>query len=148
MSSAAPEKSDVHGKRTEPLDLEAAIRRKVLSRDSRYELGAYFFLYEALAFTQKQLGRSDPDLESAKRHVTGQELLEGIRAYAAHLFGPLAPTVFRSWGIHKTEDFGRIVFNLAECNLLGKTEQDQIEDFADGFDFDTAFDGPMSVTLQ
>lgn len=126
----------------EAVDIETAIRRRILAKDSRYQVAAYIFLYEALAYTQKKLGRDNPDLEPAQRHLTGQELLEGIRRYAHQLFGPLAPTVFRNWGVQSTSDFGEIVFNLVENDLLGKTDEDRREDFAIGFDFDTAFEGP------
>jgi uncharacterized repeat protein (TIGR04138 family) len=131
-----------------PVDLETAIRRQVLSRDPRYELAAYFFIYEALAYTQKSLGRDAADLTAAQRHVSGRELLNGIREYAALMFGPLAPTVFRSWRVRSTEDFGEIVFNLVEQGLLGKTERDTREDFAGGFDFDHAFEGPFKVKVE
>ena len=47
--------------------------------------------------------------------------------------------VFNEWGINATEDFGEIVFNLVENNLLAKTENDSREDFANGFDFNEAF---------
>ena len=77
-----------------------------------------------------------------------QELIEGIRDYATELFGPLAPTVFRNWGLTATQDFGDIVFNLVENDLLNKTDADRREDFANGFDFDTAFDGPVEVKPQ
>ena len=128
-----------------PIDLETAIRQRVLPDDARYGLAAYLFIYESLAFTQKRLQRDDPQLEAGQRHVSGQELLEGIREYAGRMFGPLAPTVFRSWGLKTTGDFGEIVFNLVEHELLGKTETDRREDFADGFDFDTAFEGSLTT---
>lgn len=131
-----------------PIDLHSAIRERILSRDSRYTREAYLFIYEALAFTQKRLGRDDPELDAAQRHVSGGELLAGIRDYAAEIFGPLAPTVFREWGVRRTQDFGELVFNLVEHDLLGKTEEDHREDFADGFDFDTAFDESFDVDLQ
>ena len=54
----------------------------------------------------------------------------------------MAPTVFRNWGVYKTADFGEIVFNLVECDLLGKRESDSRHDFDDGFDFDKAFEMP------
>jgi uncharacterized repeat protein (TIGR04138 family) len=132
----------------EPVDLETAIRRQIISRDPRFELAAYFFIYEALAYTQKALGRDGENLTPAQRHVTGQELLNGIREYAGQMFGPLAPTVFRSWRVRRTEDFGEIVFNLVEHGLLGKTESDMREDFAVGFDFDQAFEGPFKAEPQ
>ena len=128
-----------------PIDLETAIRQRVLPDDDRYTLAAYLFIYEALVFTQKRLQRDDPELEAGRRHVSGQELLEGIREYATRMFGPLAPTVFRSWGLKTTSDFGEIVFNLVEHELLGKTDTDRREDFADGFDFDTAFEGSAAT---
>jgi len=128
-----------------PTDLESAIRKRILASDRRYAMGAYLFIYEALAFTQKELGRDDPEMAQERRHVSGQELLEGIRHYAEHIFGPLAPSVFRNWGVRKTEDFGEIVFSLVENNLLGKTESDSRRDFAGGFDLDSAFDGPIKV---
>jgi uncharacterized repeat protein (TIGR04138 family) len=130
------------------LDPETAIRQQILTRDPRYELEAYLFIYEALAYTQKALGREGANLTPAQRHVSGQELLNGIREYAGQMFGPLAPTVFRSWRVRRTEDFGEIVFNLVEHGLLGKTERDAREDFSGGFDFDQAFEGPFKVEPQ
>ncbi len=145
MSQSKSVKKGPHGK---VIDLETAIRRVVLPRDSRYDVGAYIFIYESLNFTQKLLGRDDPALAPHERHVSGQELVEGIRRYADQLFGPLAPAVFRSWGLHTTRDFGQLVFNLVEGNLLGKTDEDRIEDFENGFDFDTAFENSINPQLQ
>ena len=36
----------------------------------------------------------------------------------------MARTVFRQWGIQRTDDFGDMVFNLVEAGLMSKTEQD------------------------
>ncbi len=132
----------------EAVDWETAIRQLILPRDPRYELAAYLFVHEALEYTVRALGRNAPGLTPAQRHVSGQELLNGMREYAAQMFGPLAPAVFRSWRVRRTEDFGEIVFNLVEHGLLGKTEKDAREDFAGGFDFDTAFEGPFKVEPQ
>lgn len=99
--------------------------------DRRYARGAYLFIFEALEHTVRKLG--------VRRHVTGKELLEGIRQFSRRQFGPLAKTVFRRWGIQSTDDFGQVVFRLVEVGLLGKTETDSVEDFHQVFDFDTAF---------
>jgi uncharacterized repeat protein (TIGR04138 family) len=77
------------------------------------------------------------------RHVSGQELLGGIRDYALAQFGPMTQMVFEEWGIKRCEDFGEIVFNMVEIGLLGKTEKDSREDFANGYDFDDAFRKPF-----
>lgn len=111
--------------------------REVWRKDGRYALEAYQFLFESLEKAVQQTGREQK--EGAGRHVTGQELVEGMRLYALELFGPLAGQVWRSWGIHSTLDWGRIVFLLVEARLLNRQETDSLDDFADGFDFDEAF---------
>ena len=126
---------------------------RALQRDPRYARDAYLFLREALDNTQTALtkgpgeprsSRADaaPD-EPAIRHVTGQELLHGIRTYALQQFGPMVPTVFEEWGITRCEDFGEIVFNMVEIGLLAKTEKDSREDFKNGYNFDEAFRKPF-----
>jgi uncharacterized repeat protein (TIGR04138 family) len=114
---------------------------KVIEKDPRYPKEAYYFVREALEFTQKKLGRLTARGE--ERHVTGQELLEGIREYALSEFGPMTLTVFEEWGIRRCEDFGEIVFNLVDAELLGKTENDTKEDFKGGYDFEEAFRKPF-----
>lgn len=95
------------------------------------------FLFDALDKTVKAAGR-DADA-SASRHVSGQELLEGMRVHAARTFGPLAAQVWRTWGVKSTMDWGQIVFNLVENELLRRQDTDSIDDFKDGYDFDDAF---------
>jgi uncharacterized repeat protein (TIGR04138 family) len=113
---------------------------QILEKDRRYDEHAYLFIREALEFTIKLLQKPK---SGAGRHVTGAELLEGIRQYALREYGPLARTVLHRWGIRRCEDFGEIVFNLVESGVLGKTEQDRREDFAGGYDFDQAFREPF-----
>jgi uncharacterized repeat protein (TIGR04138 family) len=38
-----------------------------------------------------------------------------------------------------TTDFGHIVFNLVEANLMRRSDSDRIEDFRDVFDFRQVF---------
>ena len=121
------------------LDFKVTVRG-ICARDTRYPQEAYTFVREALDFTVKALNRP---AGNQPRHVTGPELLDGIREYAIHEFGPMASTVFKSWGIGKTEDFGEIVFNLVESGILGKTETDKKEDFSNGYDFFNAFVKPF-----
>lgn len=107
---------------------------RIIERDARYEADAYLFVRDALNHTVKQLDKP--------RHVSGQELLEGIRKYALGQFGPVTRRVLNEWGIHECIDFGEIVFNLIQEGLLGKTDEDSVEDFRDGYDFSEAFDLP------
>jgi uncharacterized repeat protein (TIGR04138 family) len=122
--------------------------KAIRAQDRRYEEDGYFFVRNALDFTAKTLGKPST---GANRHITGGELLEGIRAFAIQEFGPMALTVFHTWGIRTTEDFGEIVFNLVEAGVLGKTDTDRRSDFSDGFDFREAFARPFlpdSMTRQ
>lgn len=121
------------------LSFEEAIA--VLSeREPRYHADAYRFLREALDYTVKLFEK--PNAGPA-RHVSGRELLEGIRQFALEEFGVMAHRVLRHWGIRRTEDFGRMVFQLVELGVLGRTENDRLEDFAGGYDFDAAFLAPF-----
>jgi len=120
-------------------DFDEAVRT-ICGRDPRYDRQAYFFVREALDFTVKMLKKPE---SGQARHVTGQELLEGIRRYALQEFGPMAITVLRGWGIRRTEDIGEIVFNLVDAGRLGKTKDDSREDFAGGYDFEEAFVRPF-----
>lgn len=107
----------------------------ILERDARYKTGAYLFVREALDHTVRQLEKP--------RHVSGPELLEGIRQYALAQYGPVAKRVLHEWGISECIDFGHIVFNLVNEGLLGKTNEDSIEDFSGGYDFTEAFLHPF-----
>ena len=60
----------------------------------------------------------------AENHVSGRELCDGVVDLARREFGRMARIVFRLWGINQTDDFGEIVFNLIDANLMSKTDRD------------------------
>ena len=123
--------------RTEDID---EILDRVIAADPRYRREAYYFLREALDYTQRAISKSN---RGKLRHITGQELLAGIRAYALAQYGPMALTLFHEWGVHGCGDFGELVFNLVDHNVLGKTETDSRADFQDGYDFEETFRKPF-----
>lgn len=101
---------------------------------------AYLFVTEALKVAQDQAGKLrnlDESEESA--HISGAELLEGVRILGSRMFGMMAPTVFRLWGIESTHDFGRVVFDLVERGELRKTDEDQLTDFDGIYEFNEVF---------
>jgi uncharacterized repeat protein (TIGR04138 family) len=116
------------------------VLEQILAKDARYQRDAYFFVKDALDYTQKLSVKSG---QGKLRHVTGQELLGDIREFALEQFGPMTITVFEEWGIRSCHDFGEIVFNMVESSLLAKTEHDSREDFKDGYDFAEAFRKPF-----
>lgn len=113
---------------------------QILAADTRFHRDAYVFMREALDFTQKLIGTKN---QGKVRHVSGQELLDGLRQYALAQFGPMTATVFEEWGIRNCKDFGEIVFNMVEIGLLAKTEKDTRDDFQTGYDFADAFRKPF-----
>ena len=113
-----------------------AIRKE----DPRYARGSYYFLRQALDFSINKMRKQGELAQSS--HLTGQQLLEGIRLFALDQYGPMARMVLEYWGIKNCRDFGNIVFNLVEFQVLGKTDEDSPQDFDNGYDFKTAFDKP------
>jgi uncharacterized repeat protein (TIGR04138 family) len=112
----------------------------LVAHDPRYQRDGYIFLRDALDFTTKQQKKIKG---VSVRHVTGPELLDGVRQYALKEFGPMVMTVFDSWGIRSCEDIGHMVFNLIGAGVFGKTEQDSIQDFKNVYDFKEAFVKPF-----
>src|SRR5258708_1467283 len=88
----------------------------VSKQDPRYNREAYFFLRDALTHTVKQGGRKARETQPDK-HVSGQQLLDGIRQYALKQFGPMVVTVFEYWGIRNCSDFGEMVYNLIQIEI-------------------------------
>ena len=136
----------------EPLQRIVAL----VERDQRYKVDAYILVQNALAFAQSQLKREEtstkekssrPHGPRGEAHLTGQELCESIRAYAIEQFGFMAKVVLNSWGLHCTGDFGEIVYNMIEIELLKKSDRDRREDFDDVFDFDEAFQRQFQITM-
>src|SRR5262249_3640090 len=74
--------------------------------------------------------------------------LDGIRDLALREFGLMARTVFHMWGIECTGDFGEIVFNLIEANLMSKTEGDSRADFVGVYDLDQALVHDYRIVLD
>ncbi len=117
---------------------------ELVERDSRYAYEAYEFVFIALSFTQKMLDRVPPPAHEddpppgLEYHVSGPELLEGIRVLALQEFGLMARVVFKLWGVNRTDDFGEIIFNLVQGKLMSKTDQDCRDDFHEIYDLDRA----------
>ena len=115
----------------------------ICKEDPRFDRKAYDFVRLGLDHTVKELKKKESTRLAKSRHVSGPELLEGLRAYALDQYGPLAKTVLDSWGVQRCTHFGDIVFNLIEYNVFSKTDEDRREDFSDIYTFDEAFVKPF-----
>ncbi|MCA9399244.1 MAG: hypothetical protein KC618_05815 [Candidatus Omnitrophica bacterium] len=107
------------------------ILEKIFEKDTRYREDAYDFVMEALTYTQKKFNSST--------HVSGEQILTGIRELLIKQYGPMAMNVLEHWGIQSTEDFGNIVFHLIDNKVLCKTDQDNIDTFRNRYDFNEVF---------
>lgn len=118
---------------------------QILAKDPRFQRDAYFFVREALDHTQKTIVKEN---KGQMRHVSGQELLGGIREFALAQFGPMTITVLEEWGVRSCQNFGDLVFNMVETGWLAKTDKDTRDDFQPGYDFIEAFRNPFLPTAK
>jgi len=119
-------------------DYEKTLDR-VLEEDPRYTREAYLFIQAALDFYQRRHrgGR-------IREHLTGPDLLRGIRELAILEYGPMARSVLNHWGLERGEDVGEMVYNLIGVGLMAKTEEDRREDFDGVMAFDETMDQETS----
>ncbi len=114
--------------------------KRIAKQDNRYPVDAYVFVLEALHYTRKRFG--------IQGHVTGQQLCEGIKCLALERYGAMTKMVLEHWGISKTIDFGNIVINMVNENVLSKTPEDKLQDFEDVYDFDSVFVKDYQLKLR
>ncbi len=110
-------------------------------RDGPYTHGAFAFVQKGLGYTVRQVHGNPTGDEFENRHISGQQLCVGLRDYAIHKYGLLARNVLEHWNIHRTDDFGRIVFSMIDAGLMSCRDDDAIEDFYSVYIFDEEFDG-------
>jgi uncharacterized repeat protein (TIGR04138 family) len=118
----------------------AEVVEQICEKDLRFSSDAYHFVQEGLNHTLKSLKRGG---QHTHRHVSGQELLHGLREFALKEYGPMSKAVLNEWGIKTTDDIGQIVFNLVNASVLGKNDTDSPGDFKNVFTFDDAFVKPF-----
>jgi len=114
------------------LQFQPDVLDQLQERNPRFHARSFEFVMQALQFVIQSL--DEP------RHISGRELTHGVRELAIGQYGLLAKAVLEHWGIHETEDVGRVVFAMVEQGLLVKEDEDGPEDFADLFDFEEEFE--------
>jgi uncharacterized repeat protein (TIGR04138 family) len=110
-----------------------------------YPLEAFHFVQQGLAFSVDHIHGRNVPVEPEQRHISGQQLCEGLRQFALTKWGMLARTVLTRWQITSTMDFGRIVFALIDAGHMQKTDRDTIEDFRNVYDFKSAFEAGYRI---
>jgi uncharacterized repeat protein (TIGR04138 family) len=105
---------------------------RIRLRESRYDEQAYLFVLSALEYSQSKL--------EVRRHINASELAGSCRELALERFGLMSRIVLERWGIRSTSDLGEIVFTLVDLGFLVRQSNDTREEFADLFDFESAFE--------
>ena len=100
--------------------------------DGRYSEYAFLLVLSSVEMQIRMIGE--------KRHISGEELLEGVRVMATRQYGPMAKEVLNHWGVYSTRDIGMIVFALIDAGLLEAGDDDSLEHFEDGYDFKRVFE--------
>jgi uncharacterized repeat protein (TIGR04138 family) len=101
-------------------------------RHPRFDRRAYVFVYEAVVDYCRSF---DPP-----RHLTPHEVAEAVRRRALDRFGIMARTVLRHWGIHASDDIGRVVHAMVQEGILVTQSEDEHEDYSNALDFEEAFE--------
>jgi uncharacterized repeat protein (TIGR04138 family) len=110
-----------------PASTRDKILQSFVGKTMRYPIDAYEFVCRALDNCQEGM------------HVSARMLLEAIRELALKEFGKRAKAALAEWKIFRTEDFGEIVFDMIDADVLWKRPEDSKQDFQNGFNFDEAF---------
>ena len=123
-----------------------------IAAQTPYPPEAFVFIREGLHAAAADTHGPEPEMVNpalaGKRHVTGQQLCQGLREVAIRRWGLVAKTVLASWNIRATLDFGKIVYALIDNDMMQKTDGDSLEDFRDVFDFDQAFSPQNCLSLD
>lgn len=105
---------------------------QIAKEDGRFCAAAVKFVYEGLGFTARKI-------VDEPRHVTGQNLCNGLKDLAIQKWGRLAILVLSNWDIRTTRDFGEIVYLMIKNKWMSAQPTDSIDDFNDVYDFQTVF---------
>ena len=138
MSTQSPNHSNPPSR--PPTQQEMLARANALCPE--YPVNAYRYVGEAVHKIADTLSQNPEwkKREPARRHITGRELVEGLREMLRQDFGIMALDVLREWNVAQTKDFGHIVYTLVKVGMLSVSPQDSPIDFENVYSFDEAFD--------
>lgn len=97
----------------------------VSAKYGEYPPQAYALIFQTMEWVRK---KEDGDEEKVA-HLTGQELGKAIFDFSVDMYGFLTPIVWQDLNIYRSEDIGKIVWHLVQERLIGKRDEDKIEDF-------------------
>lgn len=91
--------------------------------NKKYPPYAYLLVMEGLEWAQRRR-------KSATSHISGQDFARALFMYSIEKWGPtLAKVVWEELKILASEDLGQMVYHLVESGLMGKQDEDSVDDF-------------------
>lgn len=125
------------------LPFEEAVSQFVLD-DQTYPVEAYFFLRDGFEYAARTAAENNTKRRAVgMTQLSGRDLSLGLKEFALDEYGPMAFFTLAQWNIHKTSDFGELVYNLIKMGQFFQNKGDKKSDFDDVFDFDEALNGPF-----
>ena len=112
---------------------------QLASTSGSFPVDAYLLVFDALnkCLLEHKKTRLEP--------IGARELSQAMVDILRDGFGPFASHLLQKWGIHSTNDFGRIVYELVNAGLLALNEGDTIEDFNDLFPLMDSLNEPFTA---
>lgn len=118
------------------------IIRKICEEDDTFPPMAYCFVRDSVHKALDNIAKAKREIgfdNGAPPDIKGADLCRFFRDTLINRFGPCAIDVLDTWNIKQTSDFGKIIYKLISVEILGKSENDSIEDFDDVYDFTEEF---------
>jgi uncharacterized repeat protein (TIGR04138 family) len=119
---------------------------EIAMADGRYDPKGLLFVFEGLGITIRNIRAGES--EEVQRHISGQELSQGLASVAIERWGRMARVVLTKWGITTSRDMGEIVYLMIANSWMSAQESDTIEDFDDVFDFEEMFEKNFEFHLK
>ena len=124
------------------LEEQLDIIRKIYEEDDTFPPMAYCFVRDSVHKALDNIVKAKKEIgfdSEEPPDIKGADLCRFFRDTLITRFGPCAIDVLDTWNIKRTSDFGKIIYKLIAVEILGKSENDSIEDFDDVYDFTEEF---------
>ncbi len=114
---------------------EVIAKMRDLAQSNDYPVEAYNFVLSEIVRLMSHRG----SLPEQNRGISDHALCWKLHDCALREFKDRAKDTLAGWSIHKTRDFGAIVYGLVDKGLVTMRKVDSLEDFDNVFDFDEPF---------
>ena len=133
------------------LEEQLDIIRKIYEEDDTFPPMAYCFVRDSVHKALENIAKVNREIgfdNEVPPDIKGADLCRFFRDTLLTRFGPCAIDVLDTWNIKQTSYFGKIIYKLISVEILGKSENDSIEDFDNVYDFTEEFVMPYKQSAM